>query len=217
MSETNRTHSIELLFSQLIAGSFILLLLYRLVFHLPVWVDEVIVKAFIFGAPVWIFATVSRWKSEEFGLYPRAFWSGAFSGLAIGGMFGFLALLSSALRRGAVFIPSIFSSDRFWVEFSLAFATAWWESLFFYGLILSFLHKTYRNEWIATVVTTLLFILFHAPLLLLRLGVANTIVPLFLLSLFSFGQAIVFLRTKSIATCVVSHAFWGMALLVYSQ
>ncbi len=204
-------------FVSLLVISFLSLLFYRLFVHFPVWFDEIFAKALIFGLPVALYGLHAKTDPRLFGFQARKFWLGAFSGLAIGGLFGFVAMFASTLKRGQVLIPYLFSNPQFWNEFGLAFATAWWESLFFYSFILVVLRKKFKNEWMAVLHMSLIFLVFHAPILVLRAGVMNAISPLGLLFLFAFGQGVIFLRTKSIASAIVSHAFWGMALLVYSH
>lgn len=217
MDETRSTTKLSTLFASLIAGSFIVLLLYRTFINQPVWFDEIFFKSVLFGGPVWIYAWKSRRSPYFFGFEKDRFWIGAFNGLAIGGVFSFIALVASAVEKGQVLVPYLFNSPSFWSQFGLAFATAWWESLFFYGLVLSVLADRFKNEWISCGVATLIFLLFHAPVLILRGGWASGAEGLALLAFFAFGQAILFLRTRSISSVIVSHAFWGMALLVYGS
>lgn len=196
--------------------SFFSLVLYRSTVVSPVWFDELVLKALIFGFPVWLYAIVSKRHSSFFGLEASRFWPGAINGLAIGGILGFVAMIAYSLRE-AKMVPGLFQSIRFWQEFGLAFATAWWESLFFYGLILPVLREKVGEEVRALLLTTGIFALFHLPNLVLKVGWVPAFPPLLLLGVFAFGQGIIFLRTKSISTVVVSHAFWGMALLVYGR
>ncbi len=203
------------LFWSILVASFLGLLWYRLTFHAPVWVDEMIAKAAIFGFPVILFLRTHHLSSSKIGFSKATFWSGAYRGLAIGGLFGFTAMIASRLHHSSVLIPNLFSSPLFWWTFFLAMVTAWWESLFFYGLVQTVLTKLFNNEVKTLIFTTLIFVVFHAPRLLLMQGVGS-IPSLCLLGLFALGQAIVFARTKSLTTIMVSHAFWGMALLVYT-
>lgn len=204
------------LFWALCCVSFLALFFYRVFAHFPVWFDEIVMKAVVFGLPLWIYALITKRSPDSFGFDPKRFWPGAFSGLAIGGLFGFLGMLVSAFKHGHILIPSLFQSMLFWQTFGLAFVTAWWESIFFYGLVLSTLVRFSNDEWDASLKTSVLFVLFHAPIFVLRSGIGGAIIPLVLLAIFAFGQSVIFLRTKSIASVIVGHAFWGMALLVYT-
>lgn len=205
------------LFWMLVGLSLAALVSYRLFFSLSVWFDEIIAKAVIFGAPFLIYVLLVRRSVSAFGLDPRRFWLGAYLGLALGGAFGFIAMLASAVKTGGqVLIPNLFFASDFWWTFFLALATAWWESLFFYGFVLNVLLAGKWGEWKAAFMATAVFIIFHAPILILRGSLTGAVVPLLLLTLFAFGQAVLYLRFRSLIAMVVSHAFWGMALLVYT-
>ncbi|MEP7166962.1 MAG: CPBP family glutamic-type intramembrane protease [Candidatus Woesebacteria bacterium] len=205
------------LFWMLVLLSFFSLVVYRFTVHAPIWFDEIIFKALIFGAPVWIYALLTKKKPSFFGLEASTFWVGAFNGLAIGGLLSFIAIVTYSFRKQTMMIPGLFSSGVFWNEFGLAFATAWWESLFFYGLILPVVRAKCKDDLNALAFVSVIFLLFHMPNLVLKVGLMGSFQPLLLLTAFAFGQGIIFLRTKSVATVVVSHAFWGMALLVYGR
>jgi len=216
-SETVSHRPNQLVFWSLVSASFIALVCYRAYFLLPVWFDEIVAKSVIFGLPFLLFVLFSKRSVASFGLDPRKFWLGAYLGLALGGSFGFVAMLASALKTGGqILIPNLFFASDFWWTFFLALATAWWESLFFYGFILNVFLAQKKNEWQAALMATVVFVVFHAPVLLLRGSLAGAFVPLMLLSLFALGQAIIYIRFRSLIAMVVSHAFWGMALLVYT-
>lgn len=207
----------QYLFWMLILLSFFSLVLYRFTVSAPIWFDEIVFKALIFGAPVWIYALMTKKKPAFFGLEASTFWVGAFNGLAIGGILSFIAMITYGLRKQTMLIPGLFSSSLFWNEFGLAFATALWESIFFYGLILPVVRLKTKDDLNALAFVSVVFLLFHVPNLVLKVGWMGSFQPLLLLTAFAFGQGIIFLRTKSVATVIVSHAFWGMALLVYGR
>src|SRR6266498_2255971 len=88
------------LFWALLLLSFLSLLAYRLLFFFPVWFDEIVAKAVIFGFPFLLYVLLSRRSVTAFGINPRRFWLGIYLGLALGGSFGFLAMLASAIKTG---------------------------------------------------------------------------------------------------------------------
>src|SRR5260221_9955755 len=102
------------LFWFLVLLSFASLVWYRSVFHFPVWFDEIFAKAILFGLPFLIYAILTRQSVTLFGLSSRRFWTGAYVGLALGGVFGFVAMFASAIKHGGhVLIPYLFSSSVF--------------------------------------------------------------------------------------------------------
>jgi len=202
-----------------LAGVFLFWLTYRLIFRFPEWFDEIFVKAFVFGVPAWVYAyqTSKRKKSSDpMGFTTIGIWQGLFFGLCIGGFFQFVAVLSLRLR-GDVVMPSFTAiAPYFWTFLALALMTAWWESLFFFGYVIGNLRDRKMSEVPVVAITTLVFLLFHAPLRFVLVGSAEQLVSqLFVLSFFAIGQAILYLRTKSMYAITLSHMLWGMVFLLY--
>ena len=196
---------------------FILWALYRTFFQFPAWVDEVIVKAIIFGGPAFLYARRVVGGQEKLGLSTKNFWCGMYFGLFVGGLYGFVGALRSLMQGVHIEAIPLFSSSAYWYQFFLAVMTAWWESLFFFGYIMNALKEEYRLPEVASVIGAMLvFVMFHAPLRVL-LGGWNSVTfsQLAILGIFAVGQAILFLRTRSIFSVILSHALWGMVLLVY--
>mgnify|MGYP001587708489 FL=1 len=79
------------------------------------------------------------------------------------------------------------------------------------------LKDEYRLPEVASVIGAMVvFVMFHAPLRILLSGWNGvTFSQLAILGIFAIGQAILFLRTRSIFAVTLSHALWGMVLLVY--
>lgn len=193
---------------------------YRLMFQFPVWFDEVFGKAVFFGLPVLLFAVVGRRRDVVAALAPRLFQHGLILGVLLGGIFGFVAAIASLLKTGAVVQTApLFLSDSFWSEFFLAIMTGFWESLFFFGLVMTLVWDKYRSESLPVRLALVVgvFLVFHVPNTLIRFGVAATAGQLFLLFCFSLGQGLVFLRTRNLYALTLSHAIWGMVLLIHTQ
>lgn len=152
------------------------------------------------------------------GLTDKLFWKGMFSGLMIGGLYEFIGVFSYMLRGTTFMRAYIFESPLFLSAFFLALMTAWWESLFFFGYVLNKTKDMFKKAEIPAVLfTSLVFVAFHAPIRVLMTGFTPQLgSELFVLLLFAIGQSILFLRTKSIFSVVLSHALWGMVLLIYT-
>lgn len=194
--------------------------LYRSLFNLPVWFDEIIGKAFFFGLPVIIFANITSFSGIAESIRPSKFKIGLLQGLAFGGMFGFAGAVASVLSKSGVVIPvPFFSSEVFWSEFGLAVFTGFWESLFFYGFIMSMIQLGWSHWTVVkqVLVTGLIFAIFHVPNVLLQTQDMASVLGYSLLVLaFGIGQAFLFSRDKNLYTLIVVHAIWGMTLLVHT-
>jgi gas vesicle protein len=197
---------------------FILWMLYRSLFAFPVWFDESIGKALFFGVPVWLFVTMTRNKEIVDSFAPGRLYKGLLLGVAIGGVFGFVAAILSVFSKGTLLQATpLFAAPEFWGEFVLAICTAFWETLVFYSFAMTMIRAKYP-KWSLTkqaVLTSIIFVLFHIPNTFLRFEIGAVSGVIFLLFLFAFGQAYLFAARKNAYALVLSHAIWGLVLLSY--
>jgi len=207
-------------FFPLVILVFIIWCIYRYLFRFPVWFDESIGKAIFFGLPVWLYLSITRSKAMADTVHPRYLQSGLLMGLAVGGIFGFAGALASLMRKGVVVQAApLFAADSFWWEFFLAMMTGFWESLFFYCWIMIVIMAKFRRWPLINqaLLTAVIFLAFHIPNTLLRFHFNLVAGQLFLLFFFAFGQALLFYRSRNIYALSLSHAIWGMVLLVHTR
>ena len=214
---TNKKH---VLFFPLLGITLFFWVLYRMQFSFPIWFDEIIGKALFFGFPVWIYVSAVGATSVVKTLSPHKFLPGILLGLAVGGVFGFMtALFGYFQRSGAPTQVELFMTDAFWSEFGLALFTAFWETLLFYSLTLTVLGEVFP-KWsyirLAVVVATI-FAIFHLPnaTLLNNANPYATFSFLFVLFVFGLGQALLFMQKRNAYALMLSHAIWGMVLLIH--
>jgi hypothetical protein len=204
-------------FIPLLLVSFLFWLVYRSLFHFPVWFDESIGKAIFFGVPVWLYIHLSGSRAipETFSL--AKLHPGLLSGIAVGGLFGFAASLLGVWQAGGAQPALVFMSDRFWWEFFLALMTGFWETLFFFSWIMIVLREKYIKWSLArqVLVVAALFLVFHIPNILLRFSGVAVLSQIILLFLFALGQALFFAQRRNGYALAVSHAIWGMVLLIH--
>ncbi len=209
----------SVIFFPLLTLTLIMWVLYRSLFTFPVWFDETVGKAVFFGLPVWLYITASRDKKiiDSFASYKMQ--HGLLLGLALGGVFGFVgSLLALAQKGGGVEAVWLFSSMVFWREFLLALLTAFWETLLFYSFVMTVIEHKFASWTMLqqVLITSLIFVLFHIPNTMLRFGPAAVLPQLTLLFLFAIGQAYLFTSSKNAYALVLSHAIWGMVLLIHT-
>lgn len=200
--------------------AFTVWVIYRAIFRneFPVWFDETIGKALFFGLPVWFYIIITNARAipETFSLAKLK--PGLMLGVAVGGVYGFAAAIASLLAKGgAVAAAPLFRETLFWGEFMLALFTGFWETLFFYSFVMTVIQEKLRKWSLVNQVllTTAIFLAFHLPNTLLRFSGAAVISQLILLGLFAVGQAFFFAHNKNGYALAVSHALWGMVLLVH--
>lgn len=193
---------------------------YRSFVRMPVWFDEGIAKAIVFGLPVLFVAARSRYITQNIGLDPSKLLTGLNLGTAVGGLYGFAAVLSQLAVGRQVVGGAFFLTDTFVYWAGLALLTAWWESLFFFGFPVQYLKSVagWLSDWWIGAFVTVFFLLFHAPLRLAMTGSSpDFIAQMLVLSLFVIGQFVLYTRTRNLYAVVLSHFFWGLVLQVYTQ
>lgn len=208
-----------IVFFPLVILTLLLWFLYRSLFSFPVWFDETIGKAIFFGLPVWLYLSVGEGKSVLDTFSPSKLKTGLLLGITVGGVFGFVFSLLSIIQSGGVVqAVNLFESNRFWYEFALAIFTAFWETLLFYSFIMTVIREKFEN-WSITkhvLLTATIFLIFHIPNTLLRYDVSFILPQLFTLLLFAIGQGFLFYSRRNAYALVLSHAIWGMVLLVHA-
>ncbi|MCD8527317.1 hypothetical protein LRY65_03855 [Candidatus Woesebacteria bacterium] len=177
-------------------------------------------KSIVFGLPVFWFAARSKFVAREIGLDLNRLVPGMYMGLAIGGLYGFAAILSEVLGGTEVAGAAFYLTSDFWWLAFLALLTAWWESLFFFGLPIQFIRSvaSWVSESVIMTFVVVFFLLFHSPLRIIVTGASpQFLVQMGVLTLFVIGQYLVYTRTKNMYAIVLSHLFWGLVIQVYSM
>lgn len=198
----------------------ILWVAYRAFVRQPIWFDEGVAKAIVFGIPVFWFASRSRFIANEMGLDGHKILPGLYLGLAVGGLYGFVGILSQVSGGRQVVEAMLFATPQFWWLAFLALLTSWWESLFFFGLPVQYLRglASWFSEWMIGGFTVVLFLLFHAPLRIVLAGPSPQFaVQMALLSMFAIGQYILYTRTKNMYCIILSHLLWGLVIEIYAK
>ena len=186
---------------------------FRLLSPLPVWIEEVFIKALVFGLPVFIVVfKIEKKNLESLGIGMKNFFESVYLGLSLGTFFWFFGQLSNFIRhRGVLSIKEIQpTSAEFGGFLLLALITAWWEELFFMGFVLRRLAGLVKEEWKVALTTSVMFCLIYIPGIVVK-GVVWWQMLLQVLLLFSLGlgNSILMLRTKNLIAPILSHALWG--------
>lgn len=212
-------NSNNVVFFPLLTLVLVLWVLYRGMFNFPIWFDEIIGKAIFFGLPVWLYVTLSGSDSVVKSLSPDKLKSGLLLGVAVGGVFGFVFSILSIIQNGAVVeAVSLFDSNIFWYEFILALFTAFWETILFFSFVMTTIQEKFKNWPMLSqvILVALIFLVFHIPNIILRYDMASVLPQVFILFLFAIGQGFLFYSRKNSFALILSHAIWGMVLLVHS-
>lgn len=203
-------------FFPLLLVSFVFWLVYRGMLRLPVLFDELIGKAIFFGLPVWLYILISGFQDIAETFAPSKMKRGLMIGIAVGGVYGFVASILAAFLKGSVSPSFAYLADGFWWEFFAALLTGFWETLFFFSFVMLVVERIFK-KWplIAQIVLVMaIFVLFHLPNAFLRFEGPAVISQVVLLAMFAVGQSLLFLREKNGYSLALSQALWGMVLLL---
>ncbi len=197
---------------------FVALVIYRVLGLFPEWFDEVFAKALLFGFPSLLYL---KSRKLDPGFSFNILFRGLFLGLAIGGLFGFSGVLASMFKGTQIQPFNLFLTASFIYLFIISLFTSFWESVFFFGFVqnaLSTMIKRKSLSLLFTVVfTALVFVVFHAPIIVINFGVTLQVLRvLVLLFFFALGQSLFYSRSKNMYALVLSYTFWGMVLALYS-
>jgi hypothetical protein len=196
--------------------SLIMWVLYRRLFIFPVWFDETLGKAVFFGLPVMLYVGMTGEKAISDSFSFEKIKPGLLQGIAFGGLFGFAASIVQLVSSGDQVQASVlFAANSFWQDFLMALMTGFWETVFFFSFVMTVIQIVKKNWSLVqqVMLTSLVFMIFHLPNILLRFSGSYIIGYIILLSGFAVGQAFIYSRRQNGYTLVLSHAIWGMVLL----
>ncbi len=201
------------------ATLFILWGLYRLLLRLPLFIEEMIIKPFIFLPPA---LSVIEGEDRRPGKLLRAFGfhkSGIVLSIYLGLTLGVSYFLAVGLGRLVFSGREVFgilhiSGYQLITVIVISIATAVWEQMIFSGFFLLRFQRVLNDEWRSVTLTAVLFTLLHLPILVLdgSFRPLFVVIQLVLIFLVGFGNAVLMLRTKNVIAPILSHAFWAVAL-----
>jgi hypothetical protein len=110
-----------------------------------------------------------------------------------------------------------YSPDEFLGLFLISVATAFSEETVFRGYLFNRLWQIWKNEGLANLVSSLLFVIVHLPIGVFVLGYRPVMMLayLFFVFIFGFGSAFVFGRTKNLLSSILLHIFWSWPIVLF--
>ncbi len=193
--------------------------LYRYFFKFPEWTDEFLFKPLVFVAPViWYVMTKEKASLTTIGLTSRHFFKNVLIGLGVGALFVGEGILVNIYKHGALVIQPITSISSYTIPFIfiLSFATAFTEELLSRGFFFSRLLTQTKKIWYAVIVSSLMFMAFHIPILVTTLKFQGPTLILFFWTTLTLGiiNSIFYLQTKSLVVPILIHLFWNVTVAV---
>ena len=194
--------------------------LYRYFFRLPEWADEFIFKPLVFVLPViWYVRMKERAKLTSLGLTTKDLFTSIYIGLGFGFVFALEGLVANAIKYGKLTIVPIGAFTQYGMAtlLLLSFATAVSEEILSRGFVFNRLIAAKKSLPYASIISTLMFVLLHVPILVLSLHLQGPALILFFITDFvlGFANSLLLYNTGSLVAPVLVHIFWNMTVALY--
>jgi len=186
---------------------------------LPLWVEELILKPLVWLLPLfWLIRKIEKKTFSSLGLvkiniFPSIYW-----GVGLGLVFAFEGLMTNIFKyKGLELISLDYSPLVFLGLLFLSLVTAFSEELVFRGYIFNRLWQIWNKEWLANLVSSILFVVIHLPIGIFVLGYTPGVMLAYFLFvfIFAFGSAFVFGRTKNLISSILLHVFWAWPIILF--
>ena len=186
---------------------------------IPIWAEELILKPLVWLVPTfWLVTKIEKQSLKSLGITGKNFFVSVYWGLGLGVVFALEGLLTNVFKnRGLNLVASDLSSTGFLTLFLLSFVTAFSEETVFRGYIFNRLKQIWRSEWLASLVSSGLFVAIHLPVGIFTLGYTPGIllVYLFFVFIYAFGSAFVFARSQNLVSSVILHSLWSWPIILF--
>lgn len=198
----------------------ILWALYRYFFQLPEWADEFVFKPLVFAFPViWYVRTKEKRSLSSVGITTKNIFTSIYIGLGFGFVFALEGIFANAIKYGRLqILPSTpFAELGIGLMIALSFATAFSEELLSRGFVFTRLMEKTKNLLYASLVSSLMFVLLHVPILVTGLKLHGTTLALFFVTdlILAVANSLLLYNTRSLVAPILVHIFWNMTVALY--
>ena len=194
--------------------------LYRYFFKLPEAVDEFIAKPLVFAAPVlWYVLKKEKRNLATLGLTTKNLFMSLYVGLGFGFVFALEGIAANAIKYGKIQINPIAAFEQYGLVtlLALSVATAFSEEFLNRGFLFGRILQKTKSLPYAALLSTVLFVLLHVPILVTTLKLQGMTLVLFFVTDFILGMAnsLLYYNTNSLLAPILVHVFWNMTVALY--
>lgn len=191
---------------------------YRFLFKLPDEIEELIIKPIVWLIPVFYLVHLEKAGISSLGVTFRNLFPAVYYALGLGAFFILEAVIVNYLKYGGQFdLGANIGALPLLPALGLSFATAISEELTFRGYIFTRVWAFLKNELLSNILTSLFWAMIHVPITIFvwKLGLSESIIYLFLTTLFGVGASFVYARTKNIASPILLHVLWQWPIILF--
>lgn len=190
---------------------------YRILFKLPDNFEEVALKPIIWLIPIFFILKKEGLTLSSLGITLKNFFPAIYLSLGLGAIFAIEAVLLNFVKYNSFNFGANIGQNGLFLSLGISFATAVSEEISFRGYIFNRLWWILKNEWVANLITSVVWALVHIPVTIFvwKLSLSAAAVYLFLTTLFGVGSAFVFARTKNVFSSIFLHVLWEWPIILF--
>ncbi len=194
--------------------------LYRYFFRLPEVLDEFIIKPLVFLFPVlWYVRSKEKRQWSSVGLSTKNLFTGVYIGLGFGFVFALEGIAANAIKYGKLTIVPIEALTQYGLVtlLFLSLATAISEEVLSRGFVFARIFEAKKSLAYAAVVSTVLFVLLHIPILVTMHKLQGVTLVLFFVTdiILGLANSLLFYSTGTLVAPILVHVFWNMTVALY--
>lgn len=183
------------------------------------WAEELILKPLLWLPPtIFLVLKIEKESLASLGLSKKNFFPSVYWGIGLGMVYALEGFLTNILKYGGTQFGQLGYTPIFFLwALLISLATAFTEELVFRGYIYNRLNQIWEKEWLANLVSSLLFVLIHLPIGVFVLGYTPGIMLVYLLLVFIYaaGSGFVFARTGNLVSSILLHVFWSWPIILF--
>lgn len=190
---------------------------YRLFFKLPEEIEELIVKPIVWLLPVIYLVRKEGGNLASVGITTKKLFPAIYFTLALGAVFAIEAIIINFVKHGGFEFVANIGEKALLASLGITFVTAFSEEVSFRGYLFNRVWNALDNEWLANIVTSIVWALVHIPVVIFvwKLSLTSSLIYLFLTALFGVGSAFVFARTRNIFSSILLHILWQWPIILF--
>ncbi len=190
---------------------------YRLLFKLPEEIEELIIKPIIWLLPVIYLVRKEGGNLSSVGITTKKLFPAIYFTLALGAVFAIEAVFINFVKHDGFEFAANIGEKALLTSLGISFVTAFSEEVSFRGYLFNRVWGALDNEWLANIITSVVWALVHVPIVIFvwKLSLTSALIYLFLTALFGVGSAFVFARTRNIFSSILLHILWQWPIILF--
>ena len=190
---------------------------YRLIFQLPTWLEELVIKPAVWLIPVYFLVKREKANYQSIGITLKNLFPAVYLSLILGSVFAIEGVIVHFIKYGSLNFKANLGTEGMLLSLGLSLGTAISEEIAFRGYIFTRLWQVFQNEWLANLITSIGWTIIHIPITIFinKLSVIDAIIYLFLTFIFGIGSSFIFARTKNISSSILLHVLWEWPIMLF--